>query len=241
MKHTIQTACAALGASVLLLSATSLAQTFTWNFSVPNNSVASPHVYFDTTAAVKITAYGYDTATGAPVTTALGKTWGPGATYDVPTGTITSKPLYGKHDGLNETGLGLDKLLGDHEIDNTSFVQLDVTDMYAKGIKNFTMGIGSIQKTEGYMVWGSNSQGVPGTLLRSYVGTVDAPNYFAVPDFGKYNYFSISGTPIAKNSSSSDVVILDGASTAVIPEPTTYAALAGTALLGFAFARRAKK
>ena len=233
---------AALGASVLLLSATSVAQTFTWNFSSPSGSQPVSKVYYDTTSTVKITAYGYDTTTGITPSVPLGKTWGPGVGYDDPTGTITPKALYGKTDGVGETGLGLDKYLADHEVDNTSFLQLDVTDLYAKGIKNFTVGIGSIQKEEGYFVFGSNTLGVPGTLLRTFIGTgTPAVNYFAAPDFGTYKYYSVSATPIAKGYSSSDVLILDGASTAAIPEPTTYAGLAGTALLGFAFARRAKK
>ncbi len=66
-------------------------------------------------------------------------------------------------------------------------------------------------------------------------------NYSATPDFGTEKYFPVYATPIAKGDGSSDVLILHGASTAAIPEPTTDAGLDGTALLGFAFARLSRK
>lgn len=224
------------------------AATYTWNFSNPTGLQTSPKTYADTTNAVNIVAYSYDTTNNAPTSPSLGQTWKQsGGTYS--TGTTTVKGLYGKNDGPGETGLGQDNLstnngnaVYDHEIQNDSFVTLDLQDLITKGLSNFTMGIGSIQNGEGYYIWGSNVLGTPGTLLRKFNATDDlhVTDTFLLPSFGTYRYISVSAT-----TNSGDVLITDGATAIgpaipLVPEPASagLVILASGALL---FSRRSRE
>lgn len=236
-----------LGMAVLamMVVGTGLAQaaTATWTFSSPNGTVATPHTYLDTTSgsSVPITAYG-DTTVNGPTTVVVGtSTWGPGGSFTNDTGTITAHALFGKNGGTGETGLGLDGLLSDNEIEYKSFVQLDVTTVKSDGYTNLAMSIGSIQAGEGYYLWGSNTLGTPGKLLKTTLGLPEVQT-FDIPDFATYNFFSISATPIQSGYSSSDILIVDGLTTAFTPVPIPGAVwLLGSGLVGLAGLRRKLK
>ncbi len=197
------------------------ATNYTWNFDTPAGSQASPHAYFDTTNTYKLTAYGFTTASG-PVNPSLGDTWGPGAAYDSTTGTVSLHNLYGKNEGAGETGLGLAGLPS-NEIQYKSFIQLDLSNLFANGFTSLSMIVSSMQEDEGYYVWGSNTLGVPGVLLRTKLGE-PVEDEFQVPAFGSYALISISATPVT-NGDASDVLIMNGL-TATVPEPATLAMLA---------------
>jgi hypothetical protein len=192
--------------------------TYVWDFSVPAGSQASPHTYLDNTATYALTAYGNTTVNGPTSVVINVDTWGPGGGYTNNTGTIASHNLYGKNSGPGEIGLGLAGLPSD-EIQFQSFVQLDLTNLYANGFTNLTMTVSSMQDGEGYYLWGSNTLGVPGVLLKAGLGP-PVDETFMIPEFGTYTYFSVSATPIISPHTASDVLILDGL-TARIPEDTT--------------------
>lgn len=176
---------------------------FIWNFDVPTGAVTSPHTYLDTTNTYPIPAYGYTTQFASPTTANLGDTW--------TTGTVTPNDLYGKLSSPDETGLGLDGITADHEINEQSFVQLDLMGLFANGLVNLTMTVSSVQEGEGYYLWGSNTLGVPGVLLRQYVNTGGGDvDTFVVPQYGMYRYISVSATPPTDDIS--DVLIRDGLS-----------------------------
>lgn len=207
---------------------------YTWNFDTPAGYQASPHVYFDTTHSYSLTAYAFSTASG-PVNPSLGQSWGPGGGYNHPTGTVSPRYLFGKNEGAGETGLGIGGLPS-NEIQYKSFIQLDLSNLYANGFSGLTMAIGSIQDDEGYYLWGSNTVGVPGVLLRTNLGE-PVEDSFQVPSFGTYKYFSVSATPVINNDAS-DVLIMNGL-TAHMPEPATLAFLAAGWVLSMS--RRARR
>jgi len=197
------------------------ASTLTWDFSSPTGDVgSSSHTYMDTTSTASITAHGYATQNGV-VGASLGNTWdGPGSTFL--TGTVTGTDLYGKVTAGNpsETGLGLASLNSDHEIQNKSFIQLDVTGLEASHFTNLTFTISSIQTGEGFYIWGSNTLASPGTLLDTgtnppggAVQTVTDARFLS----GAYKYISISAT---YSSSGSDVLLMDGLSAQPAGGPT---------------------
>ena len=213
---------AALGLALLAGAGVSSAQAavYTWNFSNPAGAQNSTMTFWDTTHSFTITAMGFVTTVAQPAVPVLGRTWGSGAGFNYNAGTITAKNLYGKNGGVGETGLGLD-VGGDFEIDNKSFVQLDVGNLISNGFMSMTAIIESVQVNEGFSLWGSNTAGTPGTLL--YNGgnpsTGGVTQTTAIPSFGTYRYISLS-------ASATDVLLGDGLR-AVTPAPGSLA------LLGF--------
>lgn len=192
------------------------AMAFTWDFisGPPNTAVASPHVYFDLTSTVFITAYANKTTNAIPTGVALGDTWGDGGGFTNDSGTITSISLYEKDQGVNETGLGVAGQSADNEVTNKSFLQLDLQNLFDNGLTNFNMTVASMQPTEGFYLWGSSVLGTPGTLIDFGSNPPDPTTHnFDVPSFGTYRYLGLS-------ANTGDVLLLNGANSAV-PEPLT--------------------
>ena len=148
----------------------------TWNLSLPNGTLGTSQPY--TVNGVTITAYGFNN--GNP-------------------GTPTA--LYGKNNGGNENGLGINSNVN-HEIDINHFVQLDLNQVIAAGVTSGTMSIGSMQAGEPANVYGSNTLGVIGTLLMTVPVTLDNTP-FAMPGFPTYRYISVR----ASAASPADVLL----------------------------------
>jgi hypothetical protein len=156
-----------------------------------------------------------------------------GVTSSTQTGTPTN--LYGKTDGGDESGLGLASLHSDFEIGQGDFIQLDLSDVFQHlNVSSVQVAIGSVQKGEGYDIFGSNQLGVEGTKLISN-GTLD-DIFFNLPNLGQFNFYSI-GSPVGD-------VLLTGLTVqgirpspppppppAAVPEPTSLALL-GVGLCG---------
>lgn len=218
MKRSVRMACLAWVALSLVASGAARATILTWNFSVPAGSQASPHTYLDNTITYGIPTYGYAAVNGPISVVVSTDTWGPGVGYTNYTGIITSRNLYGKNLGLCETGLGLTGWPF-NEMQYRTFVQMDMTNLYANGFTGVMMTIGSRAIGEGYYLWGSNTLGVPGLLLRTGLGPPCAET-FALPDFGTYTYYSVSATPVVFPHLTSDVLILDGLTASLNPDPS---------------------
>ena len=208
-------------APTLAIAGPATAAAYVWNFDNPLGSVNSSHAYKDTTNSFSLFASGYKTTSASPASPSLGQTWGPSGGYNFSTGTITPIKLYGKVSTPDETGLGLDGLDDDHEIQPNSFVQLNLSDFFTHGLTNLTMSVSSVQTYEGFYVWGSNSPGIPGILLKigRNPNTGGVEQSFPVPQYGAYTYISVSATP-SYPGHDSDILIRNGL-TATAPEPAT--------------------
>ncbi len=221
-------------------SSASAGQSFTWNMSTPAGPVASPHVYPDISNTHNLIAYGFRTSQPSPFFPGTGTTWGPGGAFDFSTGTVSSNPLYGKVSTPGETGLGLDGLNPEHEIEAASFVQLDLNEVIQAGLVNVVMTIKSVGFLQGYYIWGSDTVGVPGTLMKQGFNPITgfSNQTFLIPQYGTYRYLGVSAAPIgfssyaaaANNDDDHDhhhftSKILIGELCATFPEPATLALL----------------
>ena len=192
--------------TLLCLLTPASAVDLSYSFDSPTGNLGNTHIY--TNNGVSITAYGFNKS--------------PSHTLD----------LYGKNDGGNENGLGLN-IDPDHEISITNFVQLDMSQVWATNPTSLTMSIGSVQQGEGWSLYTSNVLGSLGTLLFS--GTTDAPNTFPVfPIPNGFQYLSVTAS---HNNVLLSTLDTKGVS---VPEPTTMLIL-GSSLAMAAMRRRQKK
>jgi len=183
----------------------------TWNLASAQGDLSAPQTFVGNgSTPYNIVARGYQATSPAPSS----GTW--------VTGAVSPIHLYGKVEAGNpsETGLGTTIDPGEHEIAvaDHSFVQLDMTNLSANNLSNIGITVGSIQKGEGYCLWGSNTSGTPGTLLMTYTNTTGNPGAdmvtFTVPSFPQYTFFSVSGL--------GDNVLVDSNLTAQIASTSYY-------------------
>ncbi len=207
-----------------LATGASANSSYIWDLTNPKGNVgSSSHTYVSNIGNINLGASGY-VATNA----ATSNSWN--------TGNISDVNLYGKGSGIgSEDGLGLaNDPTGDHEIAGKSFLQLNVSDLLSHHLSSFNLAIGSIQSGEGYAIWGSNTAGTPGTYLTSYKanGQSASVSSFAAPDFGKYNYYSISAP-------TGNVLLDNGISGApAVPEASSVMSMCGVLAIGGISIRR---
>ncbi len=189
-------------AAIFAIAPSAWGTTLYYNFDTFAGQLNTSQTY--TSNAVTITAYGYDQ--GRP------------------------DDLYGKQNGGDENGLGL---MGDsdHEIQSDSFVQLNLSNVWALHPSSVSMSIGSVQSGENWVIYGSNTLGKLGSEIQS--GTLDAPSNFLLAANAK-NYQFIS---VEAGSQCADVLL--GTLTATtpqggVPEPGSFALL-GAGLIGMGF------
>jgi hypothetical protein len=187
-------------------------------FSNPSGTLSTSQVY--TSNGVNIVAYGF--LEGSP---------------------NTPTDLYGKASGGDENGLGLKRdTTGDNEIQTNDFVQLDFSDPNTKlNITQAQMSIGSSTNGEGWAIYGSNTLGTLGTLLK----TGSNENSFNILPYlgdtqGQYRYLSVTAT---KGNVLLDSVVLTGTAPTTCfatPEPATLL-MVGLALTGCGITMRKRR
>jgi hypothetical protein len=185
---------------ISMLSATpALATTLFYNFDSPTGQLNTSQQYFSD--GILITAYGY--SHGDP------------------------DDLYGKNNGGDESGLGL---MGDsdHEIQDNSFVQLNLTNLWVLHPESVQMSIGSVQSGESWEIYGSNKLGTLGTKIQS--GDLDAPSTFTLTSTAEnYKYIDVEAMcgDVLLSTLSANVPV------ECVPEPGSLA-LMGAGLIGMA-------
>ncbi len=213
----------ALGSTAAM---TAQAKTYSWVFATQNNKGnvgSAAHTYYDTTNTLGLSAHGYTAHNSDTGNHVVNNVWN--------TGTVQNTNLYNKYSGpsaTDETGLGLNGT-ANNEIGVNNFIQFDVTNLITGHYTNLHFIISSLQKGEGYTVWGSNSAGTPGTLLSSFTDTTGTNliNSFLAPQFGTYNFYSIgssAGNGLVENGVSVDAP--------PVPEASTSVGFSGLLLIG---------
>jgi hypothetical protein len=158
-------------------------------------------------------------------------------------------PLFYKTGGADETGLGmLVDPSGDHEINGTQSVQLDLSSLLTQyathslfSIVSATISLGSVQGGESYAIFGSNTagSGSSGSLLGGSASN-DGSLTLSLAQLDQFKYISITAP---KGNVLVDAVSVTTASVGHVgstPEPAT-SALMGGGLLGAAFLIRRRK
>jgi hypothetical protein len=160
----------------------------------------------------------------------------PGTT---PTPFWTPTDLYGKHEGGDESGLGIaSDPTGDDEIWGSTFIVIDFSGPFAAGYRTYQFEMGSTTYGEGWNVYGTNDTPGPSATLRPVY--IDGTDELVKHTLSGYRYYLFSSNGGVVDPGQGDNALLFKTFTA-IPEPSTLAMLMlGFAGLGYAGHRRAR-
>jgi hypothetical protein len=165
----------------------------------------APRVTF-TSSGYSITAYGFDVVSGPDTPHELYYKDAPGSPYD---------------HGLGFVGTP------HNEIQTDNYIQLDLSLILSQGFTNGQIKISSVDPSESFSLYGSNTLGSQGTFLNTY-GDSTNNSWVSVPNFGAYKFISVIG------ATGDELVWAFKATVTPIPEatsiiPATLVALAATA------------
>jgi hypothetical protein len=201
-------------ALVTLSLSSASAGTITWNLTgSTSQQLGVSDTLISTTGNVSMIFNGYITnTTDVPSSNSVGTTWSAASAL--------ATALFSKVGGGDETGLGIAAdPTKDHEIFKNSFIQIDISGLLAqKTISALQLVIGSVQSGEGFDIWGSNTAGMPGTLIYNGTSSMDDVG-FSVPSYGSYRYVSISAS--ANNVLLDTVTATTTTNLSPAPEPST--------------------
>jgi hypothetical protein len=171
-----------------------------------------------TVSGVNLTANGYNTS------------------GDTPTGLWTKGP----GNGPDEDGLGTAIDTPDYEITSDQFVQLNVSDLLAKGYNSLTIYLGSLQQGEqGLISYGSVGASLTNPSVATLTGTPVTQSFTLSLTPGK-DYIDITGGgPNSGSEESGDIVIESATANSVrVPDGGETLTLVGAAVAALAALRR---
>lgn len=196
--------------TAVIASASSAAIVWEFNPEPRQHGPAGSSSVTFTSSGFSITAYGFDNNGG------IG----------------TARELFYKDrppvDGAVEFGLGLNNTPHNEINTGLHFIQFDFTAALAAGMFNGEITVGSIQATEAFAIYGSNTLGTLGTQVGGpFVGLAFDNQSVAIPNFGQFNYYSIVATE------GSVLVIAAQADLPAIPEMNALLPISALVLLVF--------
>jgi hypothetical protein len=202
--------CAVLFTAVIASSASAA---IVWEFNPPprqHGPAGSSSVTF-TSSGFSLTAYGFDNNGG------IG----------------TARELFYKDrppvDGAVEFGLGLNNVPHNEINKGLQFIQFDFTAALAAGMFNGQLSVGSIQATEAFAIYGSNTLGTLGTQVGGpFTGLAFDNQFVNIPNFGQFTHYAILATE------GSVLAIAARAEVAPIPEMNALLPVGALVLLVFA-------
>ena len=136
-------------------------------------------------------------------------------------------PLYGKHGGGDDHGLGLaNDRSGDNEIHyHQGFVQLDVSDLFGNVLANsLQFGTNSTTQGEAWRVYGTNTAGSLSGAVSIISGSTEGLH--SLSGLGTYKYYDFVETA---NAGGKNFLITSLSGTIAVPEPASWALM----ILGF--------
>jgi hypothetical protein len=142
--------------------------------------------------------------------------------------TNTAEQLYIRND--DDHGLGLITTPENHEISGNTFIQVNLSQLWAQHPTSAILNLSSVDPGEKFNVWGSNAAGVTGTMLLSGATASE----ISLLGFSGYNYITISAPAGSVLLKSIDAVDGSGGDPTSAPEPGVLALLAlGLTCAGF--------
>ena len=161
--------------------------------------------------------------------------------FDNVSGTDTPHDLYFKNLGVSERGLGLvgtpnNELQVDSRGNPLQYIQLDLRSILAQGFTNGQISVGSVQSSESFFLYGSNTLGELGTKLSTTAfGSTFDETFVDVPSFGSWQFISVT-------AGAADVLpVAFRASISPIPEAANVLPLAGLVVAATAFEIRRRR
>jgi hypothetical protein len=191
------------------------AATYDWNFTPGADGVLANSVIY---------------TNGAPPLSAI-------ATGYTNNGFGTTTALYGKVDGGDENGIGINSdPTADHEIWGSTIIQITLP----TGLSNIQAKMGSTTSGETYTIWGSSTSATSGFSQLIANGTSDNSLFSlsALCPTCQYFYFGVGSTAVAQ----SNVLLEEITAVSAVPLPAALPLFAtGLGALGLLGWRRKRK
>jgi hypothetical protein len=195
-------AATAIIAAGMLGVSSAQASTITWNLNNPVGVLPTSQNY--TSSGITITAAGFTNNSFTSVVN-----------------------LFGKNNGGNEVGLGLNNdPTGQHEISGTNIIRIDFTNARTAGVTGFSFDMDSTTAGEKWEVFGSNSAK---TGYVSVASGFDESSHLLSGTNGSFYFYYFQRDHIP-NDGGDNVLLHNVAGVSAVPEPSTWAMM----ILGFA-------
>jgi PEP-CTERM motif len=205
--------------------------TLSYDFSSPAGTLGTSQMYMSN--GVSITAFGDVCHASSGTSTHLTS--------------CTASDLYGKQDGIGETGLGLagedDHEIGWNDSHHDYILGVDLSDVLGHGVTSLTMEFGSVQRGENISLWGYSSNPFGSSLsltnnILSFNGNSDstADYSFTLPIDSTDEFMVVT----SQSDCAGDILLTSasGMEQSQTPEPGTLVLLGSGLLSLFGIAKR---